>query len=241
MSAKDIVLKPISAQVANEFVKRVHYSGKVVPNSQIHIGIYYFGKLEGVMQYGPCLAKKQMLGLIEGTKWDSFIELNRMAFTDALPKNSESRAIAISLKILKKHLPQLEWVISFADGSQCGDGTIYRASGFLLTGIKPNEGLRLNPETGEVMHTITAYHRNMKAEFQTWQPVVGYQLRYIYLYNQKDKERLNVPILSFDEIDKVGARMYKGMRPASIVSDAASIHETKGGATPTAGLQASEA
>jgi hypothetical protein len=237
MSAKDIVLKPISAQVANEFVKRVHYSGKVVPNSQVHIGIYYFGKLEGVMQYGPCLAKKQMLGLVDETKWDSFIELNRMAFTDALPKNSESRAIAISLKILKKHLPQLEWVISFADGSQCGDGTIYRASGFLLTGIKPNEGLRQNPETGEVMHTITAYHRNMKAEFQKWKPVVGYQLRYIYFFNQKHKDRLKVPVLSFDEIDKVGARMYKGKRPESIKSDAAFFQKVDGGAMPTSGLQ----
>lgn len=241
MSAKSIVLKPISAKVANDFVKQVHYSGKVVPNSQIHIGIYYFGKLEGVMQYGPCLAKKQMLGLVKDTKWESFIELNRMAFTDALPKNAESRAIAISLKILKKHLPQLEWVISFADGAQCGDGTIYRASGFLLTGIKPNEGLRMNPETGEVMHTITAYHRNMKKEFANWQPVTGYQLRYIYFYNKDDAKRLAVNVLPYDTIDKVGARMYKGMRPASIDSDAASIHETKGGATPTAGLQASEA
>lgn len=237
MSAKDIVLKPISATVANEFVKRVHYSGKVVPNSQIHIGIYYFGKLEGVMQYGPCLAKKQMLGLVKDTKWDGFIELNRMAFSDALPKNSESRAIAISLKILKKHLPQLEWVISFADGSQCGDGTIYRASGFLLTGIKPNEGLRINPDTGEVMHTITAYHRNMKADFQSWKKVTGYQLRYIYFYDQKDKARLNIPILPFSEIDKMGARMYKGKRPESISSDAAFVQKVDGGAIPTSGLQ----
>lgn len=237
MSAKDIVLKPISATVANEFVKRVHYSGKVVPNSQIHIGIYYFGKLEGVMQYGPCLAKKQMLGLVKDTKWDGFIELNRMAFSDALPKNSESRAIAISLKILKKHLPQLEWVISFADGSQCGDGTIYRASGFLLTGIKPNEGLRINPDTGEVMHTITAYHRNMKADFQSWKKVTGYQLRYIYFYDQKDKSRLNIPILPFSEIDKMGARMYKGKRPESISSDAAFVQKVDGGAIPTSGLQ----
>lgn len=237
MSAKDIVLKPISATVANDFVKRVHYSGKVVPNSQIHIGIYYFGKLEGVMQYGPCLAKKQMLGLVKDTKWDGFIELNRMAFSDALPKNSESRAIAISLKILKKHLPQLEWVISFADGSQCGDGTIYRASGFLLTGIKPNEGLRINPDTGEVMHTITAYHRNMKADFQSWKKVTGYQLRYIYFYEQKDKARLNIPILPFSEIDKMGARMYKGKRPESISSDAAFVQKVDGGAIPTSGLQ----
>lgn len=236
MSAKDIVLKPISASVANEFVKRVHYSGKVVPNSQIHIGVYYFGKLEGVMQYGPCLAKKQMLNIVRDTKWDGFIELNRMAFTDALPKNSESRAIAISLRILKKHLPQLEWVISFADGSQCGDGTIYRASGFLLTGIKPNDGLRINPATGEVMHTITAFHRNMKAEFQTWKPVVGYQLRYIYFFDPKHKSRLNVPVLPFDQIDKVGARMYKGKRPESISRDATPFQEVDGGAIPTSGL-----
>jgi hypothetical protein len=106
MSAKDIRLKPISAALANDFVKKTHYSGKVVPNSQIHIGVYYFGKLEGVMQYGPSLKKKQMLGLVDGTNWDGFIELNRMAFSDALPKNSESRAIGISLKILKKHIIQ---------------------------------------------------------------------------------------------------------------------------------------
>lgn len=39
-SAKDIVLKPITAQEANELVRRVHYSGKVVQNSQLH-NIYF--------------------------------------------------------------------------------------------------------------------------------------------------------------------------------------------------------
>lgn len=237
MSAKGLVLKPIGATEANNFMKKNHYSGKVVPNSQIHIGVYYFGKLEGVLQFGPCLAKKQMLGLVKDTGWDSFIELNRMAFTDVLPKNSESRAIGVSLKILKKHLPQLEWVISFADAAQCGDGTIYRASNFLLTGIKQNEGLRLNPETGEVLHTITAYHRNMKAEFQTWTKVPGFQLRYIYFYNPKDLERLAVPVLPFTEIAKRGATMYKGISGGSIVSDATDFQFVKGGATPTPLLQ----
>lgn len=137
-TAKDIILKPISAKDGNELVKRVHYSGKVVQNSRIHIGVFLRGKLEGVMQFGPSLDKRKIQGLVSGTGWNEFIELNRMAFTDKLPRNSESRAIAIAMRLLKKHAPQLKWVISFADACQCGDGTIYRASGFVLTGIKEN-------------------------------------------------------------------------------------------------------
>ena len=49
-----------------------------------------------------------------------------MAFSDRLPRNSESRALAIAFKMIRKHYPHIEWVISFADGTQCGDGTIYR-------------------------------------------------------------------------------------------------------------------
>lgn len=37
--------------------------------------------------------------------------------------------------------PQLKWVVSFADGAQCGDGAIYRASGFVLTGIRVNNSI----------------------------------------------------------------------------------------------------
>ena len=50
--AKDIILRPISRKRANEFTKRVHYSGKVMSNSQIHIGVYLSGSLEGVFQFG---------------------------------------------------------------------------------------------------------------------------------------------------------------------------------------------
>jgi hypothetical protein len=146
MGAKDIVLKPISAQEGNAVVKAHHYSGKVVTNSQIHIGVYYNGKLEGAMQFGPSLDKRKIQPLVKDTGWNEFIELNRMAFSDALPRNSESRALAIAMKLLRKHAPHLKWVVSFADGTQCGDGTIYRASGFLLTGLKRNTTVWLGPE-----------------------------------------------------------------------------------------------
>lgn len=207
--AKEIELKVIPAKIANDFIKKHHYSGKVVPNSTLHFGAFLDGKLHGVMGYGASINKKGTMNLVEGTGWNEFIELNRMAFDEYLPRNSESYCIAKSIKLIKKNAPQIKWIISFADGTQCGDGTIYRASNFVLTDIRKNEALKINPETGEKVHTITAYHQMIK-DFKNWDAIEGYQLRYIYFIDKSCKERLTVPIIPFSEIDKIGAGMYKG-------------------------------
>ena len=89
--AKEIIIKVIPSSIANKFVKKHHYSGKVVSNSQLHFGCFLDGVMHGVLQYGPSLDKSKIVTLVEGTKWNEFIELNRMAFDDYLPKNSESR------------------------------------------------------------------------------------------------------------------------------------------------------
>jgi len=140
-SAKNIVIAPIAAKDANVIVKRLHYSGKVCNNSQLHLGVFMDGVLEGAMQFGPSLDKRKIQGLVKDTPWNGFIELNRMAFSERLPRNSESRALSIALRLFKKHYPHIEWIVSFADGTQSGDGTIYRASGFVLTQIKKNTSI----------------------------------------------------------------------------------------------------
>ena len=209
-SAKDIFIKPINARTANQFIKKAHYSGKVVPNSQLHFGVFLDGKLEGAMQFGACMNKKGTMNMVKSTKWNEFIELNRMAFSDTLPKFSESRAIGVTMRLIKKHYPQIKWVVSFSDGAQCGDGTIYRASGFHLTDIRHSKSLRINPKTNEVYHAIQAHHLKMDAEFRTWKPLQGYQLKYIYFIDKSYKDKLTIPILPFSDIDKMGAGMYKG-------------------------------
>ena len=160
-SAKDIQLRVIPANIANQFVRKHHYSGKVVNNSCLHFGAFLNGRLHGVMSYGPSLDKRKIIGLVEGTPWSGFLELNRMAFDPVLPRNSESRCIAISLKMIKKQAPQVKWVISFADGCSCGDGAIYRASGFLLTGIKENKNIALMPD-GTKLHKMTLESNPLK-------------------------------------------------------------------------------
>lgn len=243
MSAKDIVVKPITSAEANAVVKRNHYSGKVVGNSQVHMGVFYNGKLEGAMQFGPSLDKSKTLPLVEGTAWNGMLELNRMAFSDALPPNSESRAISVAMRIIKKQAPHIEWILSFADGSQCGDGTIYRASGFSLIGIKKNTTILQMPDgsiTTDLSLNLKGAADGKKAGY--WKkngakPLGGFQLRYIYFINPKAKERLTVPILPFSAIDAAGARMYKGSRGGSKEGVASDFLLEEGGSIPTPLLQ----
>lgn len=150
-NAKRIILRPISSGDARRIIRVLHYSGKVVNNSQVHLGVFLDGKCGGAMQFGPSLDKRKMLGLVRGTLWNEFIELNRMAFAEWLPRNGESRAIGYAMRWLKKTYPWLKWVVSFADATQCGDGTIYRASGFVLTGIKENDQIWEAP-SGEIFN-----------------------------------------------------------------------------------------
>jgi hypothetical protein len=209
--AKEIIVKVIPPKIANEFVKKHHYSGKVVPNSQLHFGAFLDGNLHGVMSFGPSTDKSKLIGLVKNSKWNDFIELNRMAFDEHLPKNSESRCISIAIKLIKKNAPHIKWIVSFADGCQCGDGTIYRASGFYLTSIKQNTGLRKD-ENGNVYSQVTfsAHRPNEMDKFRKMEKIKGNMLRYIYFIDKEAEKNLTVPIIPFSKIDELGAGMYKG-------------------------------
>jgi len=241
-SVKDIIVKPIKPSVANDFVKKHHYSGKVVPNSQLHFGCFLNGVLGGVMQYGPSTDKRKLCGLVKGTLFNDFLELNRMAFCDLLPKNAESRCIAISVRLIKKYYPNIKWIVSFADGCQCGDGTIYRASGFKLTQIKKNTGLRQD-ENGNVYSQVTfsAHRPNEMEKFRKMKRIDGFMLRYIYFVDKSKEQDLTVPILPFRKIDEMGASMYKGKaykKNACLVQQQNGVVPDKdGGVTPTDTLQ----
>jgi len=240
VGAKDLMLRPITAAEGNTLIKRVHYSGKVARKSQLHIGAFWHGRLEGALQFGPSLDKSKLRGLVTGTPWNGFLELNRMAFTEALPPNSESRAIAIAMRLLRKHAPHVQWVVSFADGTQCGDGTIYRASGFVLTGINASRNLVRLPD-GTVIHKMTLesgptrprpelngrsyygvtggkYDLRTYAEAAGGTITAGYQFRYLYFIDPTARNRLTVPTIPFHAIP-LEARMYRGKRASEAGDD----------------------
>lgn len=251
-SAKEIEVKPISGRDAARVVSRFHYSGRVVQNSQLNFGVFLDGKCHGAMQFGPSMDKRKVAGIVRGTGWHQFIELNRMAFGDALPRNSESRAIGIAFRIMRKNYPQLKWVISFADATQCGDGAIYRASGFVLTGMKKNTQIYDVPGYG-VFHQLsfsksrpTKIQRLLRDKFgmpdATETKVLkmanarilpGFQMRYVRFLDPSWVDRLAVPSIPFEKIREIGAAMYRGERVRSETSDTPGDQSGEGGATPT--------
>lgn len=256
---KDIRVDPISAKDANKFVKNTHYSGTYVRNSQLHFGCFLNGRLGGVLSFGHSMAKSKTMGLVKDTGWNGFIELNRMAFSDLLPRNSESRCISVCLRIIKKKYPHIKWVVSYADAQQCGDGTIYRASGFYLTGFSSG-AMWLLPESlrkingSPVAHTVKVRSKcsllskhilnKTKGKNLTTKGLVqkfggavltGYNIRYIYFLDKTYKVKLTVPILPYSKIKEMGASMYLGV--SSVISSTSGDQPLRGGAIPTDTLQ----
>ena len=207
---KEIELKVIPAKIANDFIKKHHYSGKVVNNSFLHFGAFLDKRLHGVMSFGHSLDKAKTQKLVKNTGWNEFCELNRMAFDDYLPRNSESYCIGKALRLLKKNAPHLKWVISFADGCSCGDGTIYRASNFVLTQIKKNSTMWIN-DKGEKVQNMS-FATNPALNIKDFKRLDGYMLRYIYFIDKKCIKDLNCEIIPFSKIKEMGASMYKGVK-----------------------------
>lgn len=243
--ARDIRVAPVSRWAADECVRRWHYSGKPYGKSQLHLGVFIGDQLLGAMAFGQPLDPRKVLPLVRDTPWNGMMELNRMAFADALPRNSESRALGVALRMIRTHAQHVQWVISFADATRCGDGTIYRASGFMLTGIKPNKSLLRAPDGAVVSDVGIRTSDTLLARYRTdgsaaslrargFVPLPGYQLRYIYPLRADVRARLTVPVLPYDAIPS-GARMYRGTLRGETSSRV--FQDAEGGATPTSPLQ----
>jgi len=234
---KDIRLKVIPSKIANDFIRKHHYSGKVMQNSNLHFGAFLDGVLHGAMSFGNPIDKRKVLGLVKtdnsgiNEKWNEMLELNRMAFDDVLPKYSESRSISIAIKLIKIQAPHVKWILSFADGTQCGDGTIYRASGFDLIKINKNSTIyRL--QSGEVI----AKHGTSKKDFSGSKKMEGFQLCYVYKIS--DDCKYTKDKIEFSKIKEVGASMYLGEKlcDVGVKRSTASFQDVGGGAIPTTSL-----
>lgn len=256
-SARDVTVRVVNQAAAAECVRRWHYSGRVVQNSQVHFGAFLGTRLLGAMSFGPPLDRRKVLGLVADTPWDGMMELNRMAFCDELPRNSESRCLGVAARHLAVTYPRLQWLLSFADGVQCGDGTIYRAAGWLLTAVS-DSGQILESPSGErftkmslsqagsarrlaALRSIGALEHaasSSMAPFMAagFKVVPGFMLRYLKPLRDGVEKRLTVPTVPYSAIAQMGAAMYRARRPSSI-DDAPTAQVGDGGLDPTDGLQ----
>ena len=131
-SAHQFIVRPISKLTANRFIERHHYLGITPFLSTYHYGAYFGDLIYGAIAFGTPNAT-DISGLFSKNNQDGVLEIKRLAMTDSAPKNSESRFIAISVRLLRREYP-LRLLVTYADSS-LHVGTIYKASGFEYVGL----------------------------------------------------------------------------------------------------------
>ena len=124
----------LDRQIANGIIIANHYSRRVYRASTLHLGVWIEGELVGVLQYGFAMNPASAGSVVTGTAMNEYLELNRMWLDDAAPRNSESKALAYSIRLIRRMRPAVKWIQSFAD-ERCGlFGTVYQAAGFTYHG-----------------------------------------------------------------------------------------------------------
>ena len=98
----ELRVETIECWLARTIITTKHYSKRVVNNSYLHLGVFSNRHLVGVLQWGYALNPNSGKRVVLGTENREYMELNRMWLHDRMPRNSESRAISYSIKVIRQ-------------------------------------------------------------------------------------------------------------------------------------------
>lgn len=132
---EDFFVQEIDRKIANKIIIQNHYSHKIYSATYIHLGVYMFKELVGILQFGYAMNPASQNSVVANTAIDEYLELNRMWIDDKAPRNSESKAISYAIKYIKKKFNgKIKWIQSFADERCGGYGIVYQACNFKYYG-----------------------------------------------------------------------------------------------------------
>jgi hypothetical protein len=132
-SPLQLLVKVVNRLTARNFYKKWHYLGDTGFVSTINYGAYYEGLIQGVISFGSPNAT-ELNGYFDRYNQEGWWEIKRLAMTDDCIKNSESRFIAIAVKLLRKCFNVIG-IVTYADDGVGHRGIIYKASGFKYLGL----------------------------------------------------------------------------------------------------------
>lgn len=132
-SPHQLEMVEITNKVAGVCYEKWHYLGKTEFLATHNFGVFVNGELMGCISYGAPNAT-ELKGYFNRYTQNGWREIKRLALSDYLPKNSESRVIAVSIRLLKK-IEKVAGIVTYADSGVGHCGTIYKASGFNYLGL----------------------------------------------------------------------------------------------------------
>lgn len=146
-------LELASTKAIKYAVMNWHYSKAVPIVTLAHAVFNDAGEWCGVICYGP--GANPNLHVPYGLKPGQAVELVRVALNGKQALTSQ--ALSRSLKLVAKHCPLIELIISYADTGQGHKGTIYQATNWTYTGAMKGHAKTIDPKTGKVAHPRTIH------------------------------------------------------------------------------------
>lgn len=194
----DMVVKRIECKIARMYIASFHYSHTMPDSTRFAYAGYLNGKLCGVVCYGMGCGKNQYTALIPNIGKGEYVELTRLWCANDYPKNTESKLISASLRMLP---PEIKLIVSFADESLGHCGTIYQATNWYYCGVNGG-GTQLISENGLKKHSrLLGIYKMRHPEYEDMsaeelREKLGYKVvkagrkfRYVYLRGTKGERK----------------------------------------------------
>ena len=136
-SPRELRLGVIPPAVAAALLVRHHYLHAMCAGVRLCFGVFAQGQLLGVLALnaGPIGGPR----LVAGASTRDCLSLARLWLADELPRNSESRVLALLVRALRQHT-SVRFLLSYADPAVAPGGVphvgyVYQAAGWLYTGL----------------------------------------------------------------------------------------------------------
>ena len=199
---RDLSVIPVPNLVARQMCERSHYLRSYPGGSFINFGIIVGDKFLGVavLAAGPANLRR----LFQGAEPREVVCLSRFWLDDRLGPNSESRALGIIVRSLKRWQSTVKAVVGYSDPAAGHTGCIYRGAGFLFLG--ESEAMpRYRLPDGSLHHSRSLSHnfgthslRHFRAHGVEVERVPqARKLIYVALVDPTWGERLTRPILPY--------------------------------------------
>jgi hypothetical protein len=140
-------LEQCAQSEADEWYIKYHYLHRKCPGGRVTFRLTMSGRIVGYMTYtypGAIMQYSQQ-----------YLELKRMYVIDEAPRNVESKALSISVRLIRKMFPHITALISYADPARGHQGTIYKAAGWCRAGLSDCSGQWRNHPTRKTLEAPT--------------------------------------------------------------------------------------
>ena len=209
-----LLIAPIDYKGAKFACENFHYSKTIPAGKAFMLGVWENDKYIGCVVYSRganCHMSKYF-----GLPTNQISELSRVALREH--KTAVSKILSISLKLLRKHCPDLKLIFSYSDITNQGhQGGIYRADNWTLLNKSVSKSGHVK-FAGKIVH-----YRSINAKFKSKKNIPPELLAQFeklppqekYLFVKLLDKNLNISALSKESVASSSQLLEAGAKPSS--------------------------